>query len=209
MTFVRRAKARASVASAGRQFAVGLVADDPRENAFMPAARLMGIGAACLSGFALVILWTSLARAEGERTAGRQVAQAAAPHAVGSDCVTRKTAYRTKTTSDSTTSTSFVRLPGAVVRFTQGGSVPGCVIVQFSGVAETAHTMVIRARIGNTIATPDLIVFTRGDAGSGAHAFNFVFPRIRPGERAAIVEWHGFYGTATNMHQRTLIVQHR
>jgi hypothetical protein len=125
------------------------------------------------------------------------------------NCKAPNIAFKTRNKSSSTTATGFVRLPGTKVDFTQGGSTRSCVVVQFSGRADTAHTLVIRARIGDKVASPSLVGLSTDTAGQGAHAFTFVFPKIDPGKHKVVIEWHGFYGEVANMHQRTTTVYHR
>jgi hypothetical protein len=90
----------------------------------------------------------------------------------------------------STLSTTYVDIPEATLNFVQGGDVASCVIVRFSAEAFAKDNGVSVRPLLNvaTTALPDEVAFAGMECiptvgcTTRAHAFEFVFPRVKPGK---------------------------
>ena len=145
--------------------------------------------------------------------------QSRAPALTG-QCKVNKVSYATgEDTGLSTTSLSYVDVPGMSSTFTEGGTVTRCVTVQYTAyvfaASGAATLMQVRALLdGVTVASPSETQFD-GDSDEDAdgawarsHAFNFVFPTVAPGSHTIKIQWKSFDGTTIFTHRRTLLVGH-
>jgi len=126
-------------------------------------------------------------------------------------CAVNKVAYRTETDGATTTSTDWVVVPKTLVKFTQGGSKPGCVVVHISALPRSTYIMRIRAVLDGTIVgTPPETQFEYDSAGYlSVRSFEFVFTKVPPGKHAVRIEWVAHPGFTNWMYERTVTVQHR
>jgi hypothetical protein len=115
----------------------------------------------------------------------------------------------------STTSRTFVNMPEATVGFTQGGTGPTCIIVEFSGLAYAAGTdkMAVRVLLNNTTtAQPGEMVIATNDNASNrqglARGANFVFPLIEPGSHTLTMQYRSVTGGAVKIGAHTTIVHY-
>jgi hypothetical protein len=127
------------------------------------------------------------------------------------NCNTPKTAFRTETDGVTTTATTWVTVPKSVVSFTQGGNNPSCVVVRFSVLPRANYLVYIRPLIDGTIlATPDNVQLEYKSPGYlSTRAFEFVFPKIAPGNHVLRMQWITPDGQQTWFYRRTITVQHR
>jgi hypothetical protein len=117
----------------------------------------------------------------------------------------------------------FRDLPFTEIRFTQGGTSPGCVIIQFSGSAYAGRDRIMWIQVVldaeatqiRTIVPPGNVPFAGDDdelVNSDAvrpRTFNFAVQGISPGNYTARVRWISLRGGAIHMHERTTIVQYQ
>lgn len=119
--------------------------------------------------------------------------------------------------------TTFEDVPFTEIRFTQGGTRPGCVIIQFSSsvYAGKDRDMQMHAVLDaeatkvRTILPPGNVRFAGNDDESvrsdavRARTFNFAARGIAPGEYTARIQWASVRSGSVFMHERTTIVQHQ
>jgi hypothetical protein len=122
-----------------------------------------------------------------------------------------------------TTDQEFRDVPFTEIRFTQGGTKPGCVVIQFSGAAYAGKDRIMwihavldaEATQARTILPPGNVPFAGNDdefVNSDAvrpRTFSFAARGIAPGEYTARVQWKSLRGGAVFMHERITIVQHQ
>jgi len=115
----------------------------------------------------------------------------------------------------STTSRTFVNMPEATAGFTQGGTGPTCIIVEFSGLAYAAGTdkMAVRALLNNTTSAQpgEMIIATNDNASNRqglARGANFVFPLIEPGSHTLTMQYRSVTGGAVKIGAHTTIVHY-
>lgn len=127
------------------------------------------------------------------------------------NCVLNKAAYRTETDSVTSTATEWTVMSKTAVKFTQGGSERSCVVVRFSGLPNATYIMSVRAVLdGKVIATPPEVQLEYDSPDYlSARAFEFVFPKVKPGKHTARIEWKAYPGFSNSMYRRTVTVQHR
>jgi hypothetical protein len=144
--------------------------------------------------------------------------QSRAPALTG-QCKVSKVSYATgEDTGNSTTSTSYVDVPGMSSTFTEGGTVTRCVTVEYTAfvfAAEGDNLMFVRALLdGVTVASPSETQFDGDSDEDGdfqwarSHAFNFVFPSVAPGSHTIKIQWRSLDGGTIFTHRRTLLVGH-
>jgi hypothetical protein len=115
------------------------------------------------------------------------------------------------TTSQSTSSSTYVDVIDTRIRFTQGGSSKSCVIVSFSAQADTpGAVMQVRAVLdGNIECLPTDNSFVGGTGALGtftSRAMNYVCENVAPGVHAVKMQFRSFGEGA--LWKRTMIVQH-
>lgn len=127
------------------------------------------------------------------------------------NCVLNKAAYRTEKDGVTSPSTEWVVMSKTAVKFTQGGPGRSCVIVRFSGLPRATYIMRIRAVLdGEVIATPPEVQFEYDSPGYlSVRAFEFVFPKVKPGKHIVRIEWVAHPGFPNTVYRRTVTVQHR
>lgn len=122
-------------------------------------------------------------------------------------------AFKTETAQVTTTSTSFVAMPGSGRVITT--TVAGCIIVEFSG-EETAalntNRMLIRAAtLGGLVAEPPSVrvgyPFSPGNYET--RAMRFIFKNVPPGQHNVRIEWLSQSGGNVYVQNRTLAVSYR
>jgi hypothetical protein len=137
----------------------------------------------------------------------------------GSNCGGAFLAYSTndEIAQVSTTSSSFVDVPGTSVTFTEQSfpRVPAstCVAVTFSAYAfaqGSGSLMEVQAVLdGSTIGLPGFVQFTGSDnTWASAHAYTFVFPNVSLGTHTVKIQFSSFLGTQVFIHRPSVVVHY-
>jgi hypothetical protein len=94
---------------------------------------------------------------------------------------------------NTTTSTTFINLPEAVINFTQGGRAPSCVIVYFTGMVAVGSNgqLFVRAVMdGSNVGLPELFQFIAlSNNFSHTHTASFIFPSVAPGAHQMRIQY--------------------
>ena len=129
-------------------------------------------------------------------------------------CQVNHAAIMVSTAGHSTTSNGYVDVTESGVRFVQGGTKPGCIIVSFSAEAGAAanETMVVQPVLdGTTVCEPGENFFVPSNASvthAGARAMNYVCTDVTPGVHRLKMRFRSFGGQPVTLSYRTLIVHH-
>jgi hypothetical protein len=113
------------------------------------------------------------------------------------------------------TAETFGNIPEATVTFTQGGTGPSCVLVQFSaGTFQLGgDSVMVRAYLNNTTAAVPAEVQYSTDNGvahaSNASSYQFVFPSVAPGNHTLRMQYRSNGGDGVFVHRHTTVVHHR
>jgi hypothetical protein len=120
-------------------------------------------------------------------------------------------------TGNTTSSTTFVDVPGMSVTFNLGrGS--NCVKIEYSAyvfAAVNAALMNVQAVMDGVACSPADVQFSGDDDenanGSWArsHAFNFVCTGLAQGIHTAKIQWRSFFGDTIFTHKRSMYVHHK
>lgn len=137
---------------------------------------------------------------------------AAAPAATTTvTCTPTKVKIVTSDLSSFTASKTFVHISEAALSFTQGGASASCVIVRFSAMTFAFDsTVIIRAYLDNTttVALPAAVQYSHNDVGAaGAHSFEFVFPRVAPGNHIVHMQFKSADGKTVGVNPHNTVVQ--
>ena len=114
------------------------------------------------------------------------------------------------TSQQITGSMTFVKVQSATVRFTQGGTIASCVVVQFSASTLAFDPAVMNVRVlldGATIAAPGEMPFARDDTGNQVRMANFFFADVAPGSHTIQVELRSIFGQSVVMGRHSTMVQ--
>jgi hypothetical protein len=113
------------------------------------------------------------------------IAQVVGPNSLtAGNCGPGKMAYQSESSPFFDFKDGYAVIKDSNIEFTQGGVVPSCVVVRFSGdVNIPSGALKLRAVLdGKTVAQPGAVVLQDGDSGVvGARGFIFVFPKVAPG----------------------------
>jgi hypothetical protein len=156
------------------------------------------IGAALSLGFVLTI---------AENDAGSRAAAATACPSLIS-----KTAIATGFIS--TVSESYVNIGGTKVKFVQGGTKPGCVMVSFAGQAfsSASENMVIQVLLDDTTpCAPADIVFVASAASppaAASRAMDFLCSDVAPGGHSVRMQYKAEGGTTVAFYGRVMTVRY-
>ena len=116
-----------------------------------------------------------------------------------------------------TTSTTFVDVPGMSVDFTIGGQVRSCLKIEYSAVAFAPddELMFVRALLDGAVAGSPSEVQLSGDDDEDvnghwarSHAFNFAFANVAPGAHTIEIQWRSEFGGTVATHRRSVFVHH-
>jgi hypothetical protein len=114
--------------------------------------------------------------------------QAPAATLIDGSCATTATKYRIAKTSHDTTSSVYVVVNDTAIRFQQGGSRAGCVMISFSGEGSASANvaMIVKAELdGQTICEPGNNYFVKANSSGASpiadYAMNYVCPTVAPG----------------------------
>jgi hypothetical protein len=113
--------------------------------------------------------------------------------------------------ADATGSATFVNIAEGAVSFTVGGTKASCVLVRFSAETISDNTgVVIRPFLDNITAPLRGEVRYSGHDGDsyGAHAYDFVFPSVPPGNHVVRMQFRGETGVGVTVIHYTTIVQY-
>lgn len=118
-----------------------------------------------------------------------------------------KTKYIVSTLVDQTDSSTYVNIPEAQLGFVQGGATASCVIVRFSAEVFAAGFLRLRAFLdGTTAAFPIEVEFAVGDqVGPSARSFEFVFPKVAPGNHVLRMQYRSSGGIVTMWDHSTVL----
>lgn len=136
----------------------------------------------------------------------------------GGTCAANRLSYaQSDDIGQTTTSTSFVNVPGMSRTVTIPGTTKTCVEVQYTATVFSPGDELIYVR-----ATRDGVACLPGEAqfegdsdedGDGswarAHAFNFICTGVTPGAHTFRIQWRSFFGGTVSTHWRTMVVHHR
>ncbi len=127
-------------------------------------------------------------------------------------CTPSKVRFSNTNESSSNTTSTPAYVSGATTTFVQGGTSPGCVILNFSAQTATgANTsMVLRPLLdGAFSALPGEV---QADYSSGVYtskSVNFIFPNVAPGShRIRIQFWSTNPGNAVSIKDINMIIHH-
>jgi hypothetical protein len=129
-------------------------------------------------------------------------------------CQVNHAAITVSKAGHSTTSNGYVDVIETGVRFIQGGTKPGCIVVSFSAEAGAAanETMVVQPVLdGTTICEPGENFFVPSNTSvthAGARAMNYVCRDVTPGVHRLKMQFRSFGGQIVTLSYRTLIVHH-
>jgi hypothetical protein len=110
-----------------------------------------------------------------------------------------------------TSSTTYIDVPNARLRFRVGGSGPSCVIVRFSAEAYSdLDFLLVQAVMGAQVAQPGTDVQLAGDDDTvaGSHAIEFIFPSVAPGRRTVKIQFRSGFGDPVWIHQFSMVIEH-
>ncbi len=144
--------------------------------------------------------------------AGRQSAGPATVIVGG--CKAAKVDFAANDVGTSTTSTSFVDLPGASVTFSIGGAATSCVVADYSGqaFAPSPRLLFIQALLdGASLGAPSPVQLVGGSADtfSDSYSMQFVWPSVAPGVHTVKIQFRSFEGGSVAVNRGTLVVQHK
>lgn len=116
--------------------------------------------------------------------------------------------------SQSTSSTDFVDIDGAVVKFDIGGKANTCVLVNFSAIAITDNNGVMLVRAVRNLLFHSVdgpIQLSGGDdvLHFGAHAYNFLFTDVPPGSHTVKMQYRSALATRIDILSFEMMVHHR
>ena len=168
--------------------------------------------AAALAGAGIATAVAQPSRA-GDGTPNHATSTAPAASVGVSNCRLPKTDFITNDVlSLSTTSTSYVAVPGMTKRITQGGSTPGCVVVDVSGYsyAPNGALLNVSVKLDGVLGSPYEVQFS-GDDGqwAQAHSAVFAFRGVPPGTHTVSMVYESFDGQAVFMHEPAMSVAHK
>jgi hypothetical protein len=127
------------------------------------------------------------------------------------DCSPTKVRILTSQAISTTTSTSYADVAEATLNFTQGGSSPTCVIVRFSAQASSKEDGVtVRPLLDvSTKALPPEVALAGMECiptvgcTSRSYSFEFVFPRVAPGNHLLRMQYKAGLGSAFGVYIET------
>src|SRR5437667_459835 len=138
---------------------------------------------------------------------------AASGDLVSGHCKVSKMAFVSHGAGNSTTSTSFVDLPGAVVTFSVGGTTPTCLMVSFTSVCfagQSGQQLKVRALLDNSVVSePPEVEFVGPGIAAGAesNAMNFLWTNVAPGNHTVKIQF--VVGGTVFLHEGTTVVFYR
>jgi len=172
-------------------------------------ATLAGVVAA--AGIATAVYAAGRGASEGGVAAGSPSAQASIAI---TNCKTPKADFISNdTTGLSTTSTSYVAVPGMTKTVTIAGTAPSCLIVDVSafafapGVALEFVSVTVDGGLGSPTET-QFAGDTKG-AFAEAHASLFAFPNVSPGSHTVAMVFRSFDGKTVFVHRPAMQIDHK
>jgi hypothetical protein len=171
-------------------------------------------------GAAVAALPITAAAQKGGVPAGASAPQPALVSAQ-SNCTAKSRAFVTNDfQADSTTSSSFVLVPGATVPFTIGGtSAKNCVAVTFSAMTFAANSpsvnqlMMVQAYLDGVPMQPGEVQFSGDDdqdadgAWARSQSYTWVASAVPAGGHTVEIGYRSFFGGSVFIHRRTTVVQ--
>jgi|GEM_PF-4212268 len=130
---------------------------------------------------------------------------------VGS-CQPARVKFVSELNERSTSSLSFVNMPGTTINFIQGGASNSCVIVDFSADVATGSgtKMVVAATLDNVLggANPNSRQFVADSQLFQSHAGSFIFTAVAPGAHTVRIKWRSQTGVLVVVVGSNTIVHH-
>jgi hypothetical protein len=133
-------------------------------------------------------------------------------------CAGNRVSYATNDAiGDSTTSVSFVDVPGMSRVINIPGTGTTCIAINYSATVFTApnELMFVRATVDGNQCLPGEVQFD-GDSDEDndfswarAHAFNFVCQNVRPGNHTVRIQNRSSSGGIVYTHWRSMLIHHR
>lgn len=135
------------------------------------------------------------------------------------NCKLPKTDFTTNdTTGLSTTSTTYVPVPGMTKSITQGTTTAGCVVVDVSAYSYAAGTNALEfvsVTLDGAPGNPGEVQFSGDDDedGDGAwartHAAVFAFTAVAPGAHTVSMVFRSFDGQSVALHRPAMTIEHK
>jgi hypothetical protein len=156
--------------------------------------------------------------AAGHGTAHRATRVAPAATVAISNCRLPKADFITNDVYNlSTTSTSYVAVPGMTKKITQGGSTSGCVVVNVSGYsyAPDGALEFVSVKLDGVQGSPYEVQFSGDDDEDGdgrwaqAHAAVFAFRGVAPGIHTISMVYNSFDGHEVFMNEPAMSIGHK
>jgi hypothetical protein len=117
----------------------------------------------------------------------------------------------------STTSRTFVDLPGTSVTFTQGGTAASCVEVDFTAMTFAPGGALLQVQPvldGATLGVPSHVQLSGDDdenangQWSRSHAFDFIFPSVAPGSHTMKMQFQSVGSLTVIINRNAMLVRH-
>jgi len=131
-----------------------------------------------------------------------------------SNCKTAKSDFITNdTTGLSTTSTSYVAVPGMAKTITIPGSVSSCVVVDASAFAFAPSQALeyVSVMLDGNLGNPSEVQFAGDTQGiwAEAHAAVFAFPSVTPGNHTVALVFKSLDGKSVFLHRPAMEIKHK
>jgi len=150
--------------------------------------------------------------------AGRSSQAQSAPLSATGSCKPALLDYVEITTDgQSTSSGTFVDLPGTSLTFTQGGTAASCVEVDFTAMTFAAGGALLDVQPvldGATLGVPSATQLSGDDdenangRWSRSHAFDFIFPSVAPGSHTMKMQFESVVGGTVFINRNAMLVRH-
>ncbi|HVZ54435.1 MAG TPA: hypothetical protein VG986_20890 [Pseudolabrys sp.] len=143
-----------------------------------------------------------------------QPSYAMSPAVTSGQCNPTAIRYVNEYSGRATSATTFVNIPGTTFKFTQGGTSPSCVIVEFSATAITSANaqMTVRPLLDSAAsALPASVPFIVDKANYEVRTASFIFPNVSPGSHTITMQFETSVvggGSAVEVYSTNVIVHH-
>ena len=177
--------------------------------------KKLGLATALLTGLAIAVSGQASAQSVG--LGGDSSAKAATRAPVTTSCGTLgnfKTRTDTPAGNVTTTSTTYVDVPGTYLAFTAGGATNSCALVTMSArmLAVDPDTMFMRVLMdGVTVAEPGEVVMASKDPSGyfTARSYTWVFPSVTPGAHSFRIQFKTTASGTAYLYQHAVVLQYR
>jgi len=172
-------------------------------------ATLAGVVAA--AGIATAVYAAGRGASEGGVAAGSPSAQ---DSIAITNCKTPKADFITNdVTGLSTTSTSYVPVPGMTKTVTIAGTAPSCLVVSvsaFSFASGSGALVFVSVTLDGRLCNPTETQFSAQDVTfAQAHAFLCAFPSVSPGSHTVSLVFRSLSGSTVFLHRPAMQIDHK